>query len=157
MGMSIYNIKRWFRMLSGKSIYHVDQSLGQVIEQGGYYNDLTQKVVMGDSNLDEEGIPFLEHSNGAHVRMPTMIFQYGLGAYDLWLIEKKDIYREKGLTLYKRREPNGELCSNCYYLYDELYRDCDGYEVHMLMLSSGELKYLTVRCKDIIVFENVTP
>ena len=95
MGISKYNIKRWIKMLTGKSIYHVDQGIGKAIDEGGYYNDLTQKVLMGDSNLDENEIPFLEHSDGTHVQMPTMIFQYGLGAYDLWLIEKKDQYRSK--------------------------------------------------------------
>lgn len=94
MGISTYNIKRWAKMLTGKSIYHVDQGLGQVIDAGGYYNDLTQKVLMGDANLDEEGIPFLEHSDGSHVKMPTMIFQYGLGAYDLWLIKQEEKYQE---------------------------------------------------------------
>lgn len=97
MGISIYNIKRWVRMLTGKSIYHVEQGVGKVIEKGGYYNDLTQKVLLGDKNLDENGIPFLEHDDGSHIQMPTMIFQYGLGAFDLWLLENQDIYLEKAI------------------------------------------------------------
>ena len=109
-------------MLSGKSIYHVDQSLGQVIDQGGYYNDLTQKVVMGDSNLDEMGIPFLEHSDGSHVQMPTMVFQYGLGAYDLWLLEKKDSYRNKVKLCSDwacdKQEESGAW-NNFFYIYPE--------------------------------------
>ena len=94
MGISLYNIKRWTKMLTGKSIYHVKQNIGKVFKPGelaGYFNDMTQKVLQGNENL-ENGIPFLEHSDGSHVQMPTMIFQYGLGAYDLWLIEWKNSY-----------------------------------------------------------------
>lgn len=97
MGVSIYNIKRWIRMLTGKSIYHVEQGLGKAIGKGGYYNDLTQKVLLGEKNLDENGIPFLEHDDGSHIQMPTMIFQYGLGAFDLWLLENKEIYLNKAI------------------------------------------------------------
>lgn len=91
MGISIYNIRRWTAMLTGKSIYHVNQSIGKKIDKeslGGYYNDLTQKVIKGDANLDH-GIPVMVHSSGEKIKMPTMIFQYGLGAYDLWLISDK--------------------------------------------------------------------
>ncbi len=122
MGINAYNIKRWCKMLSGKSIYHVDQGLGKVIDIGGYYNDLTQKVVMGDSNLDRNGIPFLEHSDGSHVQMPTMIFQYGLGAYDLWLIQKEEVYRNKVKICAdwacENQEDNGSW-KNFFYIYPE--------------------------------------
>ena len=84
-------------MLTGRSIYHVDQQLGKAINKGGYYNDLTQKVLKGENNLDERGIPFLEHSDGSRVQMPIMIFQYGLGAYDLYLLHRKNEYLEAAL------------------------------------------------------------
>lgn len=122
MGISTYNIKRWFKMLSGNSIYHVNQGLGKAIDQGGYYNDLTQKVVKGDSSLGEDGIPFLEHSDGSHVQMPTMIFQYGLGAYDLWLLEKKEVYKDKvklcANWACEHQEENGAW-NNFFYIYPE--------------------------------------
>lgn len=97
MSISLYNLKRWAKMLAGKSIYHVDQGLGKAISKGGYYNDLTQKVLMGEKSLNEYGIPVLEHSDGHFVEMPTMIFQYGLGAYDLWVIEKQQDYLDKAI------------------------------------------------------------
>lgn len=122
MGISVYNIKRWTRMLTGKSIYHVKQGIGKIINNGGYYNDLTQKVLRGDSFLDENEIPFLEHSDGSHVQMPTMIFQYGLGAYDLWLLEKKEIYKEKVKKCAdwacEKQEANGAW-NNFFYIYPE--------------------------------------
>ena len=44
-------------MLSGKSIYYVNQGLGKAIDKGGYYNDLTQKVLLGQETLNDAGIP----------------------------------------------------------------------------------------------------
>ncbi len=97
MGISVYNIKRWIKMVFGKSIYHVDQGLGQAIDKGGYYNDLTNKVLLGDKNVDSNGIPFLVDFDGSKVQMPTMIFQYGLGAYDLWLLTNQELYLKKAI------------------------------------------------------------
>lgn len=101
MGISVYNIKRWTRMLTGHSIYHVEQNLGKafVAEQlNGYFNDMTKKVIFGDKNLDKNRIPFLVHSDGSKIEMPTMIFQYGLGAYDLWLLNSEKEYFSKALN-----------------------------------------------------------
>lgn len=125
MGVSIYNMKRWAKMLSGKSIYHVEQNIGRVFvveELKGYFNDMTQKVLRGDENLDETGIPFLEHSDGTYVQMPTMIFQYGLGAYDLWLLEGKKEYLDKAKLCadwgVAHQERNGAW-NNFFYIYPE--------------------------------------
>ena len=125
MGLSIYNLKRWFLMLTGKSIYHVEQGLGKAIDKGGYYNDMTQKVLMGDANLDADGIPFLVHSDGSHVQMPTMIFQYGLGAYDLWLMEGKQVYLDKaircGQWAMQNQKQDGSWDTFSYYYPDYPY------------------------------------
>lgn len=122
MGVSIYNIKRWVRMLTGKSIYHVEQGLGKAIGKGGYYNDLTQKVLLGEKNLDENGIPFLEHDDGSHIQMPTMIFQYGLGAFDLWLLENKEIYLNKAILCAEwaiKHQKNDGSWSTFFYVYPD--------------------------------------
>lgn len=123
MSVSIYNIKRWIKMLNGTSIYHVRQDLGRVFIPGklnGYFNDMTQKVIMGETNIDDDGIPFLEHSDGSHVQMPTMIFQYGLGAYDLWLLEKEKIFLMKAVKCAEwgitHQLKNGAW-NNFYYIY----------------------------------------
>ena len=122
MGVSIYNIKRWIRMLTGKSIYHVEQGLGKAIGKGGYYNDLTQKVLLGEKNLDENGIPFLEHDDGSHIQMPTMIFQYGLGAFDLWLLENKEIYLNKAILCAEwaiEHQKNDGSWRTFFYVYPD--------------------------------------
>lgn len=122
MGINIYNIKRWTRMLTGKSIYHVNQGLGKAIKKGGYYNDLTQKVLLGEKNLDENGIPFLEHEDGNHIQMPTMIFQYGLGAFDLWLLKNKKDYLDKAILCAEwaiEHQKDDGSWSTFFYVYPD--------------------------------------
>lgn len=63
--------------------------------------------------------------------------------------------REKGLVFRKRIEEDGEIFSNCQYLYDELYRTEDGYEVHMLLWTMKALRYLTIRCREIEFEDNL--
>ena len=84
-------------MLAGTSILHVNQGVGKIYSKndiGGYYNDLTEKVLRG-KNLQKVKIPRLQLKNGQEVVFPIAVFQYGLGAYDLYLIEKKEIYINK--------------------------------------------------------------
>lgn len=57
--------------------------------------------------------------------------------------------REKGLTIRTRTDADGIKVSNCQYLYDELYRTGDGYEIHILLWTRKALRYLTIRCRDI--------
>lgn len=95
--LNMYNIKKWYKMLNGTSIRHVNQDVGKIYskeEVSGYYNDLTEKVLKGE-NLQGLGIPKLKLANGEEVIFPIAVFQYGLGAYDLYLIEKKEIYLDK--------------------------------------------------------------
>ena len=111
-------------MLSGHSIYHVEQNLGKHFSPNvikGYYNDLTQKVIQGDRNLNAEGIPFLEHSDGSHVYMPTMIFQYGLGAYDMFLETDNRSYFESAVKCadwaVEKQKGNGAWNNFFYILF----------------------------------------
>jgi len=41
--------------------------------------------------------------------------------------------REKGFALRTKRNSEGEMISNCHYLYDELYRKDNVYELHILV------------------------
>ena len=66
------------------------------------------------------------------------------------------IEREKGFALRPRYNDDGELCSSCHYLYDELYHTEDGYEVHMLLWTPSGLRYLTICCEDILLEDNIT-
>ena len=98
MALNLYNIKKWYRMLSGKSVMHVNQRLGKTFSPTdikGYYNDLTEKVTMLPELLHTDSLPLYTTPSGKRVTFPVDIFQYGLGAYDLYLITKKECYREK--------------------------------------------------------------
>lgn len=91
MSINLYNIKKWYKMLTGTSIEHVNQGKGRCYSKDeikGYYNDLTEKVKK-EQILDNNGIPLLNVDNGDKIYFPIMIFQYGLGAYDKYLISNK--------------------------------------------------------------------
>ncbi|MGN8762524.1 D-glucuronyl C5-epimerase family protein [Oribacterium sp. HCP3S3_B9] len=97
MAITFYNLQKWCRMLTGKSIQHVNQGLGKafsISELKGYYNDLTEKV-SESQELDSEGIPLLTVDSGEKIYFPIMIFQYGLGAYDLYLLSDDKSMFEK--------------------------------------------------------------
>ena len=57
--------------------------------------------------------------------------------------------REKGFSLRPKLDADGDLRTSCTYLYDELYHDESGYEVHMLLWTPKALRDLTICCKDI--------
>lgn len=92
MALNTYNIKKWFLMLTGRSILHVNQDLGQFFstkEVKGYYNNLTEKVTRLNSLLETKELPTSPDESGREVLFPVAIFQYGLGAYDLYLASEK--------------------------------------------------------------------
>lgn len=63
--------------------------------------------------------------------------------------------REKGIVLCPKLNEYGELGSSCKYLYDELYRNQDGYEIHMMFWTPKALRYLTIVCDDILFEDNI--
>lgn len=97
-------IQKWTNMVRNESIFHVNQVEGAFYsrdEVRGYYNDLRQKVLY-TTNIDEKGIPFnvaVRKSEKKIVYFPIAIFQYGLGAYDLYLERDEPQYRDKMLTM----------------------------------------------------------
>jgi hypothetical protein len=87
MSLSKENIKYWWKMIRGKSLYHVNQDEGQFYsfnEIKGYYNDLTQKVLLDQKHYLSID-PFEIKSDGKTFFFPIAIFQYGLACYDLLL------------------------------------------------------------------------
>ena len=95
MGISIYKIKKWYRMMTGNSISHVDQGVGRCYsktEVAGYYNDLTQKVTKDDPDIL---VPRYYVDTGEEIYFSIGIFQYGLAAYDLFLTTQEDTYKNK--------------------------------------------------------------
>lgn len=63
--------------------------------------------------------------------------------------------REKGLVFRKKTKNDGKVGSSCQFLYDELYRTEEGYEVHMMLWTPKALKYLTVKCEDMEIEDNI--
>lgn len=87
-------------MLTGKSVMHVHQDLGKAfskIELLGYYNNLTEKVTSLPDLLYTDQLPLYTTPSGKKVTFPVDIFQYGLGAYDLYLLTGKEVYKKKFL------------------------------------------------------------
>ena len=111
MGLSIYNIKKWSKMLTGKSIMHVNQDKGKYFAPGeikGYFNNLTEKVIKDPETLKEKTIPVSIDEKAGTVYFPIAIFQYGLGAYDLYLGTGKQIYFEQFMRCVKWAVKNQE-------------------------------------------------
>lgn len=92
MAISIYKIKKWYDMLVGNSVHHVNQDEGKYYLKdnvSGYYNNLTEKV--SRFGAKDASVPKSFVDTGEEIYFSIEIFQYGLAAYDLYLAsEKKD-------------------------------------------------------------------
>ncbi len=95
MGVSLYMVKKWYKMLTGQSISHVEQGVGTCFsktEVAGYYNDLTEKVI---KDTDDTLVPKYYVDSGEEIYFSIGVFQYGLAAYDLFLKTQNDTYKNK--------------------------------------------------------------
>ena len=98
MALSLYQIKRWFFMLTGKSVWHVNQDLGKHFSKDeicGYYNNMKEKVTKMPELLHSSELPKLNLDGGKFTMFPVAIFQYGLGCYDLYLETHEECYIKK--------------------------------------------------------------
>ena len=98
MGICLYKIKKWTKMMTGNSISHVDQGVGKVYsinEIKGYYNNLIEKVTKREDLGNK--VPMSNVDTGEKIYFSIEIFQYGLGAYDLFLLnnDKKMLTKVK--------------------------------------------------------------
>lgn len=94
----MHQISRWYLMLTGKSVWHVNQDIGKCFakdEIRGYYNNMTEKVTRMPDLLDSDEMPKLNLAEGKFTYFPVAIFQYGLGCYDFWLQTKDERYIRK--------------------------------------------------------------
>lgn len=97
MPISIFMIKKWYRMLTGRSVSHITQDVGKCYSTKqilGYYNDFTGKVKY-TKTFTKEGIPLVLVDTGEEVVFSIAVFQFGLGAYDLYLLTNKQEYLVK--------------------------------------------------------------
>lgn len=127
MALSTYNIKKWYLMLTGHSILHVNQDLGRhfhVTKLEGYYNNLTEKVSRLPLLLDNEDLPTSPDESGGQILFPVAIFQYGLGCYDLYLTSGKsdNRYLRKFMQCAEwaidKQEPSGAW-NNFFFRYPQ--------------------------------------
>lgn len=118
MAISIYKIKKWYKMITGKSISHVNQGVGTCYsktEIAGYYNDLTEKVTRDDPTIL---VPQYHVDTGAKIYFSIGIFQYGLAAYDLFISTHNDVYKNKLIACanwaVENQEKNGGWITFAY-------------------------------------------
>ena len=100
MSVSIFQIKRWVKMLSGKSPEHVTQNIGRCFSTNyikGYYNDLSGKVDIEPFWLYTDNMLTVKQRDGARIVFPVAVFQYALGCFDLYLLTNEKKYWEKFL------------------------------------------------------------
>ena len=112
-------------MLTGKSIYHVTQGIGKCFTTDcvkGYYNDLTAKVTMLPSSLNTDKLPLFKTQTGEEVEFPVEIIQYGLGAFDLYLLTGETTYQVKFMQsvewAMKFQAPDGSW-NNFFFIYPD--------------------------------------
>lgn len=121
----MYQIKRWYKMLSGKSVWHVNQDIGKHFSKDdilGYYNNMKEKVTMMPELLDNDNLPSLELENGQSVYFPVAVFQYGLGAYDLYIETKDNKYKRKFLQCANwalDNQDNYGRWNNFFYIFPD--------------------------------------
>ncbi|MGI6222582.1 MAG: D-glucuronyl C5-epimerase family protein [Prevotella sp.] len=114
MALNTYNIRKWYRMLTGKSVLHVHQDMGKAFATDklrGYFNNLTEKVTFLPQLLNTDELPQYKMPSGKLVTFPVAIFQYGLGAYDLYLLTGDATYKNKFIQCcqwaVQHQEPSG--------------------------------------------------
>ena len=98
MALSLSNIKRWYLMLTGQSIYHVNQSIGEYFQKDkicGYYNNMMEKVQKAPQYVDNEDMPSLDLGNGKQFFFPVGIFQLAFGLLDLYYKFHEEKYKAK--------------------------------------------------------------
>ena len=158
MAINRYNIRHWWLMLTGKSADHVDQNLGKSFKPGelaGYFNDLTNKVTIQKEILETDAVPLVRGMNGKDIEFPTAIFQYGLGAYDMYLQTGEDVYKKKFMNCVDWTEAHLEEkggWNNFFVLYPKTpYGSmCQGEGASLLLRAYkliGDNKYISLAKK----------
>lgn len=153
MGVSIYNIKKWYKMFVGDSIMHVNQDLGKCFSPrklDGYFNNLTEKVIRDPETLKKMTIPAKPDEVAGMVYFPIAVFQYGLGAFDLYLLTKEEKYIRQFWNCVKFATTNQEesgAWNNFGFVYPEApYSSmCQGEGASLLLRAhkiTGEKQYV---------------
>ena len=116
----------------------------------GYYNDLTEKVTRLPELLNNNELPCVEDERGEQI-----LFQYGLGAYDLYLLEQDEQYLKKFFQCVdwaiQNQESSGAW-NNFFFIYPQAPYGamCQGEGASLLIRAykqSGDPMYLSVAQK----------
>lgn len=151
MAISIYKLKKWYKMMVGKSISHVNQGVGTCYSKekiAGYYNDMTEKVTKDDANIL---VPQYHVDTGEKIYFSIGIFQYALAAYDLYLQTKEERYKEKLLACadwaIKNQQADGAWSTFTYENPEHPYSSmAQGEGISMLIrayLITGDKRYMS--------------
>ena len=159
MGLSIKNIKKWWRMIRGKSLLHVEQGKGKIYSFSsvqGYYNDLTNKVLLDEEIYNStEIVKYNKKGN----YFPISVFQYGLGCYDLYLQDKdKNLMKSKFLKYldwtFTHQQDDGSWLNFIDDYPDHPYSSMAQGEGASLLIRgfvlTGQIKYLEAAKKALI-------
>lgn len=160
MAISWYQIKRWIKMVSGNSVDHVNQNIGNLFAKNdvlGYYNNLTEKVTKQPKLLYNEELPIHITNKYERIFFPVAVFQYGLGAYDLWLQTKDHCYFRKFKLCadwaLKEQDNLGRWDNFFFYMPNKPYSAMAQGEGASLLVraykESAEIKYLSAAIKAI--------
>lgn len=98
MAITVYNIKKWYKMLSGKSVLHVNQDIGKhfcTSELKGYYNNMKEKVSYMPHLVESDDMPIIHTESGQDFYFPVAIFQFAFGLLDFYLETKDKKYLDK--------------------------------------------------------------
>ena len=82
-------------MLTGQSIYHVNQSIGEFFQNddiGGYYNNMMEKVLKAPEFIDSDEMPSLKLNGDKFFYFPVGVFQYAFGLLDLYYKTSENRY-----------------------------------------------------------------
>ena len=116
MALTFRNIKKWFLMLTGRSVLHVKQTLGAFFvpdELRGYFNSMEEKVAKQNHCLGKGIMPSYVNSKGKEYVFPVAVIQYGLGCYDLYLRTGNPLYKQKFIEcsdwIIQKQNENGSI------------------------------------------------
>lgn len=117
-------------MFSHNSVLHVNQCEGLYYSKdnlAGYYNNLIDKVKFTNT-FNDKGIPINFISNGnekKEIYFPIAIFQYGLGAYDMYIETNNIEFFEKAKMMadwaIENQLPEGYWDTFGSHFYDCVY------------------------------------
>ncbi|MBR5527380.1 MAG: thioredoxin [Clostridia bacterium] len=151
MAVTRYQLKKWIKKYVLKTQQGFRQGVGTVYskdELKGYYNDLREKVT--DKPLPENELPKSFIDSGEQIHFSIGIMQYGLGSYDLYLLEKDESMKRRMFLCadwaVENQKENGAWETFAHIYPEHPYSSmAQGEGVSLLVRAyaeSGDVKYL---------------